>query len=550
MQPEPATSLQKKTQLVNGKYGMIVTANPYASEAGLRILKSGGTAIDAAIAAQMVLTLVEPQSSGIGGGGFLLLYDPKTHKTLAFDGRETAPKSAQPSLLLEKNGQAMPFFKAIVGGRTVGVPGLLKMFAQAQKKHGHLPWAALFNDAISLAKKGFILSKRLHTLLDQDPYLLQDPVAKHYFYDENNHAWPIGKRLINLALAKSLESIQQQGVHVFYKGYLAQDIVAKVQNHPKNPGQLTMQDMANYQAKIRQPICVHYRNLFRACSMPPPSSGGITIAQILKIIEYSFKPQRFFPHYFAEANKLAFADRNTYLADPDFVQVPIKSLLDNNYLQSRAKKINHNSALQTPVAAGYHPNFSPDSSEKGQSTTHISVIDRSGMIVSLTSSIENVFGSRQMVDGFLLNNQLSDFSFLPEKNGKPIANRVQGGKRPLSSMSPTIVFAQKSHRPLLILGSPGGSQIIAYVAQTILSVLEQGDPLNVALRRGHLSNLNGPTFLEKDTKIASLKSKLEALKHQVHLIAMTSGLHVIQVLKNGQILAAADPRREGIALGF
>lgn len=555
--PEFASHRIEKS-VTKSEHAMIAVANPHAAQAGLRILKAGGNALDAAIAAQLVLNLVEPQSSGIGGGGFLLIFDPKTKQVTSFDGRETAPNKATGTLFIKPDGQKMGFFEAAVGGRAVGTPGLLAMLSQAHQKYGHLEWADLFNEAISLSENGFEISPRLHSLLEKDRFLKTDPTARSYFYTEKGTAKPIGTLLKNPAFAKTLTDIQQNGISAFYNSALTDQIIHKVHSHPSNPGLLSKTDFSTYTTKERPPVCLEY-HIYKVCGMGPPSSGGITLLQILGLME---QYERSHPHpstinrthLLAEASKLAFADRNCFLADGDFIPIPIQSLLDSAYLKNRQSLIQNSKSLNTPVVAGnpalFSQRYAPDPFDHGLSTTHMSIVDQNGMVVSMTSSIENAFGSRQMVGGFLLNNQLTDFSFLPEKDGHQIANRVEGGKRPRSSMAPTLVLNKETGKPVLAIGSPGGSRIIGYVAQSLIAVLNDNQPLDQALAQGHITNRNGTTDLEEGTEAENLKDMLETLGHQVTFKPMTSGLHAVQILESGTLIGAADPRREGVAIGY
>ncbi|MDV7341154.1 gamma-glutamyltransferase [Terasakiella sp. A23] len=555
--PEAGGQWQIKSA-VSAKKSMISVANPHAAQAGYRILRAGGNAIDAAIAAQLVLNLVEPQSSGIGGGGFLMMYDPKMQAVISFDGRETAPMTATPDLFIKEDGNKMGFFEAAVGGRAVGTPGLVHMLYDAHQKYGRISWPLLFDQAIRLAEKGFEVSERLHLLIKKDKFLKNDPVARAYFYQEDGTPLPVGHLLKNPAFADSLREIQKGGAAAFYQGKLADEIVAKVQSHPTNPGQLSFADMQRYHTVMRKPVCLTYR-AYDVCGMAPPSSGGVTVSEILGLMEqYDLnndpKPTIDRAHLLLEASKLAFADRNHFLADPDFVKVPTDELLTKSYLTGRQTLIQHDSALATPVAPGgpflYSQAYAPHDTDHGVSTTHMSIVDADGMVVSMTTSIENAFGSRQMVGGFLLNNQLTDFSFAPEKNGVKVANRVEARKRPRSSMAPTIVLDHKTQKPVLAIGSPGGSRIIGYVAQSLIAILDDKLPLDQALMQGHLTNRNGSSDLEKGTEAVVQKAKLEALGHKVNLKEMTSGLHAIQILPDGTLIGAADPRREGAVNGF
>ena len=552
--PEIATGNTVKSQAVANRH-MIVTANPYASRAGLEVLRSGGTAVDAAIAAQLVLNVVEPQSSGIGGGGFLVHFASKEGAIEAFDGRETAPQAINPKVFLDATGKPRKFFDAAVGGASVGVPGLLAMLHTAHQKHGALPWKDLFAPAIQLAQDGFPVSPRLHQLIAADKYLKTFETPRRYFYQPNGEAWPVGHILKNPELAKTLGTIAEKGTQAFYSGPLAQKISQTVKTASRNPGTLSTGDFEGYRAKVRAPVCAPYR-VWLVCGMPAPSSGGITTLQTLGLLEHTpFVDAAPFSaaaaHWFSEAGRLAFADRNTYLADPDFIPVPQAGLLDPTYLKQRAKLIAPDRSLGRAEpglpSMVSEIRLAPDDSSFGFSTTHLSIIDDKGNAVSMTTSIENAFGSRLMVGGFLLNNQLTDFSFLPEKDGAPVANAVEPGKRPRSSMAPTLVF-DGTGNPVLAIGSPGGSRIIGYVAQALVALLDWKTDIQTAVAAGHFQSRNGATELEKGTNAEGLKADLEARGHKVAIKTMTSGLHAIQATPNG-LYGGADPRREGLALG-
>ena len=552
--PEIATGFAPKPA-VSAKHHMIVAANPHAAKSGLDMLRRGGSAVDAAIAAQLVLNVVEPQSSGIGGGGFLLHYTAKNGALEAFDGRETAPQAISPKVFLKPDGQPKKFFDAAVGGASVGVPGLLAMLETAHQKHGILPWKDLFAPAISLARNGFPISERLHKLLTADQHLRTFEVPRRFFYQPNGKAWPVGHILKNPELAKSLQTIALGGAEAFYNGVLAKSISQTVNQASKNPGSLSPADFKKYAVKIRAPLCGPYR-AWLVCGMPSPSSGGLATLQILGLLEATdfhmaapFSKEAI--HWFSEAGRLAFADRNTYVGDPAFVSVPEAGLLQTSYLKNRAKLISPAKSMNRadpglPAMISEIP-FAPDATSFGFSTTHLSVIDGKGNSVSMTTSIENAFGSRMMVGGFLLNNQLTDFSFSPERNGAPVANSVAPGKRPRSSMAPTLVF-NNAGKPVIIVGSPGGSRIIGYVAQALVSILDWKTDIQTALSAGHFQSRNGPTELELGSGLDSLKAPLEAMGHTVKIKPMTSGLHAIHITKNG-LFGGADPRREGVALG-
>ncbi len=545
----PAAPVTAKTQ-------MIAAANPLASRAGLDILRQGGSALDAAVAVQMVLNAVEPQSSGIGGGAFLLYYDAAARRVIAYDGRETAPLAAGPDLFLEPDGKPLKFFEAVVGGRSVGVPGVLRMLELAHERHGRLPWADLFAPAIDIAENGFAVSPRLNSLIANDRFLRVLPAARTYFYRPDGSPREVGERLVNRPLAETFRQIAAGGADAFYTGAIAAGIVAAVRNVPLNPGLLTPQDLAAYQALEREPVCRTYR-VWRVCGMPPPTSGGVTVLQILGLLE-GFDMGALEPnsaeavHLIAQASRLAFADRGRYLADADFVEVPVKGLLDGGYLRARARMIRRDTTEDGRAAPGDPPfqktrRYGPGASLEQPSTSHFSIVDAQGNAVAMTSSIESAFGSRLMVGGFLLNNQLTDFSFRPERDGRAVANRVEPGKRPRSSMSPTLVLGQDGSLRMAV-GSPGGSSIIGYVAKTIIAALDWGLDIQAAIDLPHFTNRNGATDIEEGTSLGAIKTDLEARGHQVRERAMTSGLHGITVTAEG-LAGGADPRREGLVVG-
>ena len=553
-------SKAEKNTTVEGEKWMVSVANPLAAEAGLNILRKGGSATDAAITAQLVLNLVEPQSSGIGGGGFLIHLNGKSSEISTYDGRETAPATAHARMFLNKDGTEKKFFDATVGGLSVGVPGLLHMLEKAHIDNGNLPWETLFEPAIEMAEKGFAVSPRLHKLLLKEKYLKKFPETKAYFYNSTNEPHGIGHQLKNPTFADALRKIAKNGTDVFYKGAIAERIVNAVKKIDQNPGGLDMKDMATYKSKKREPVCLFYRQ-WLICGMGPPSSGGLTTLQILGILQ-SFDLPSMRPnedgqidpaaaHIIAEASKLAFADRNLFIADEDFIPVPSAGLLDPGYLELRAKEISNEKTLGRASPGNLELNqswnFSPGNGNTSMSTTHISVIDGQGNAVSLTSSIESAFGSRLMVDGFLLNNQLTDFSFIPQKDGKLIANHVAPGKRPLSSMAPTLVI-DANGKVVLAIGSPGGSRIIGYVAKTIIAALDWDMNIQDAIDLPHIVNRNGQTELEANTKIEELIPALETLGHDIKLSVMTSGLNAVRV-RDKRIFGGSDPRREGVAMG-
>lgn len=539
--------------LVHAQKYMVSSASPYASEVGMKILAQGGTAVDAAIAVQMVLTLVEPESSGIGGGGFALYWDNKNKKLYSYDGREKAPLDADEKLFQE-NGENMNWWDALAGGRAVGVPGVVAMMEKMHKQHGKLPWSVLFNDAIRLAEDGFEVSPKLANAIARktNPALGCYKEAWQYFFPNGK---PLQKSIIkkNTKLATTLKRIAMLGAKDFYQGKIALDIVKSVQSAIDNPGLLSETDMMHYQAIERPPICAEFKH-YKVCGMGPPTSGGITVIQILKLLEQK-NLEHFFPtsensvHLFAQASRLAYADRDKYMADADFVKVPVEGLIDASYLKKRAALIMDKDMGQ--ASAGVPPNANQTwqqiTSLEQPSTTHFSIVDKYGNGLSMTSSIEMAFGSTLMVGGFLLNNQLTDFSFSSEKNGQKIANRVQGGKRPRSSMSPFMIF-NKQGKLIMLIGSPGGNRIINYVSKTILGVLEWDLDIQAAINLPHYTNSNGSTDLEKNTSIIKIQKALEAKGHKVNIRDLNSGLHGIVITSKG-LQGGADPRRLGKVIG-
>jgi gamma-glutamyltranspeptidase/glutathione hydrolase len=535
---------------------MIVTANPLATEAGLKALRAGGSAIDAAIAAQMVLTLVEPQSSGIGGGAFLVHFDKAGNRTTSYDGRETAPAAATPERFLDAEGKPLSYFEAVVGGRSVGVPGTLRVLELAHRQHGKLPWARLFEEAIRLAEEGFPVPPRLARALAREKHLTQE-AARAYFYKPDGKPWREGETLSNPALADTLRQIAEGGADVFYKGPIAEDIVATVTNAPRNPGDLTLHDLAGYRAKERPAVCGLYR-AHTVCGMGPPSSGGLTLLMALIMLERFDLPSKSplsttAAHWMLEAQRLAYADRDLYIADADFVDVPVEGLLDRRYLAGRAALIDLASSTGEKAAPGDVPrkrtqHFAPDNSLQLPATSHLSIVDGAGNALAMTTTIEAAFGSRLMVRGFLLNNELTDFSFRPEVDGRPVANRVEGGKRPRSSMAPTLVFDPEG-RLNLVAGSPGGSQIINYVMKTVIGVVDWGLDPQAAVELPNISNRNGPSEVERRADADALASSLAARGHKVERGLLVSGLQAIQILPDGTLLGGADPRRDSLAAG-
>jgi gamma-glutamyltranspeptidase/glutathione hydrolase len=552
-EPEAATGLTVQQSVMAQKF-MVATANPYASQAAFDILEQGGSAIDAAIAVQLVLGLVEPQSSGIGGGAFILHWDQSKQHLTTFDGRETAPKAATQDMFLDDKGQAVRWIDAVVGGRSVGVPGVLHALHKAHQKYGKLPWSALFTQAITLADQGFVVSPRLAKLVAMqfNPGLTKLAVANQYFFP-NNQGVKAGTVLKNKKLAKVYRSLAQEGIAPFYQGWLAKKIVNAVQQADIAPGRLSLQDMANYQSKQIPAICGPYHE-YKICGMGPPSSGGITIIQMLGMLQ-TFDLKKDGPeaidnvHLFTQSSRLAFADRGKFIADSDFVNVPVSGLIDQRYLSTRAKLIDVNKDLGKAIAGQPLGALSQaqDTALELPSTSHLSIVDKYGNAVSMTTSIEMAFGSAVMVEGFLLNNQLTDFSLAPKVNGQWVANRLEPLKRPRSSMAPMMVFNQDNSLKLVV-GSPGGSRIINYVAQTILAVLDWDLTAQAAINLPKVTNRNRVTTLEKGTSIAKLKAGLEAKGHKVVVRDLNSGIHAIEITDNG-LLGGADARREGKVLG-
>ncbi|SEQ37476.1 gamma-glutamyltransferase [Nitrosomonas ureae] len=553
--PEAASGFSA-IKSANYSKAMAVTANPHASRAAVKILRQGGSAVDAAIAAQLVLGLVEPQSSGIGGGAFMLHWQARSGELVVWDGRETAPASVSEAYYINTDGQPMDFFSAVIGGHSVGVPGVLAMLEASHKEHGKLPWANLFKPAIILAEQGFAISERLHILLSRMPRVAVNPQIREYFFHRSETGWQPkteGSVLQNLAYAQTLRRLAALGVTDFYQGELAKQIVQAVNNDPNRPGRLSLPDMKAYQPKKREALCGQFR-IYRICGVPPPSSGGTTVLAILGLLEAyesRYGEHTDWHHGFIEASKLAFADRNAYVGDPAFVSVPTQGMIDRDYLHQRAMLIRNNSVLSN-VNAGLPPGAEPrlsSNSPEFPSTTHLSIVDAEGNVVSMTSSIETAFGSRIMIGGFLLNNQLTDFSFMPRTaDGIPVANRVQSGKRPRSSMSPTIVF--KDGRALVVIGSPGGTRIINYVAGSLYRILAKQLPVAEAIADGHIIAMGYGVELESGRVDESTLIRLRERGHNIVLRDQTSGLHVIRIDEKTGLEGGADPRREGEISGF
>lgn len=567
VQPEMSTGYTEKPGWVTNEFA-VAAANPLATDAGYQIIQAGGSAVDAAIAVQMVLTLVEPQSSGIGGGAFLLNWDGE--QVYAYNGRESAPAAANENHFLDENGDSMPFRDAVRSGKSVGVPGTIAMLKQAHDRHGVLPWRDLFTPAITLAENGFNVSPRLHQLLAGEEAFRNDNIASQFYYDDNGEARSVGYELQNPALAEILRRVANQGIDEFYQGEVAENIVERIRSHER-PGNMTVEDINNYPVQDfeTRALCNDWKS-YNICGFPPPSSGHIAIMQMLGILEQIESPESNFEnglmtaewlHNYLEAAKLAFADRAKYIGDWDFVDAPAgdwNSLMDPAYLTERADLIGDQSMGtaepgnpgEMQAMLGVQP-FQPESG-----TSHISIVDRDGNTVSMTTTIESGFGSRIMSDGgtglpggFILNNELTDFSLSPvDEDGNPMANRVEPNKRPRSSMSPSLVFDRESGSVLASVGSPGGAAIIHYTAKAILGMYEWNLNAQDAINLPNFANFNGASVLEEDRFPVEIIEALRARGHEVTERAQTSGLQAIQVTENGYY-GGADPRREGVVMG-
>ena len=577
-QPEGSSGYAEKPGWSTQRFA-VAAANPLATDAGYQILRAGGSAVDAAIAVQMVLALVEPQSSGIGGGAFMMHFNGA--EVEAFDGRETAPAAVNEGLFLGPDGKPMAFYDAVVGGRSVGTPGTVRMLEMVHRQYGTMPWATLLEPAIVLAESGFKVSARLNALLKTEVHLKKDPVAAAYFYKPDGTPHDVGYVLRNPALAAVLRKVAATGSKALHEGEVAQAIVNKVRQHAGNPGQLSMADLADYKAIKRPALCHDYRanaRDYRICGFPPPSSGAIAIGQILGILNQTNAaqlplenglPSAPWLHLYTEAARLAFADRAQYLGDPDFVAPPAGSwlsLLNPEYLAERARLIGQGPGASSMKTAkpgtpkGTPTAFAPMPEQIEYGTSHISIVDGNGRAVAMTSTIEDAFGARQMVNvqpglsgGFLLNNELTDFSFAPRDGaGLPVANRVESGKRPRSSMAPTLVFDKGTGAVLMSGGSPGGALIIHFVAKTVYGVLNWGMAPQTAINLPNFASLNGPTVLEEKRFPPTTIDALKARGHEVREANMTSGLQAISRSPNQARpawLGGADPRREGIVMG-
>ncbi|WDI30277.1 gamma-glutamyltransferase [Hyphococcus flavus] len=546
----------------------IAAANPYAAEAGADILRRGGSAVDAAIATQAVLGLVEPQSSGFGGGAFMLHYDPATQSLETYNGREVAPTSATPERFLTEAGEPMNFYDAVVGGLSVGVPGVVRMLEMAHQEHGKLPWAETILPAAKLAEDGFEVSPRLNGLLSRIPRLKQLPAAAEYFYDDTSSPWPVGHVLKNPAYAKTLNAIAADGAEAFYSGEIAAAIVEAVNDAP-NPGGMTLEDLQGYRAVKLDPVCSGYR-VYQICSMAPPSSGGVTALQILTLLE-KFDLSAAGPgsieslHLLFEASRLAYADRNQFLADNDMLsgeglspEAVIAGLLNPPYLEARAALIDPGYAAErvgagNPAAydneenAGAWKRYGADASPEPPSTSHFVIVDGYGRVVSMTTTVEFAFGSHLMAAGMVLNNQLTDFSFLPERDGRPVANAVAPGKRPRSSMTPVIVFDGEGD-VWSAIGSPGGPAIIGYVVKTLIAMIDWGMSPQAAIEYPNAVYPRGAPLLEEGGFDAQIVEGLKQKGHPVEVRGLNSGVHAFKVMPNDAFEGGADPRREGVWL--
>ncbi len=564
-EPETPSGFTPRKPAVATKH-MAAAANPLAAEAGREILRQGGSAVDAVIAMQMVLTLVEPQSSGIGGGGFLVEYDASRKSITTYDGRETAPAAATADMFLGPDGKPLPFSEASIGGHAVGTPGVLRMLEMAHRDHGRLPWPRLFEPAMRLAEAGFTVTPRLHKLIADNPQLKEMPGARAYFFTKDGEPRAVGTRLENPALFETLRLIANGGADAFYRGQIARDIVAAVtspeaQGAIGRMGRLDTADLALYRAIKRDAVCGIYRGL-KVCGMGPPSSGGITVAQTLGILDH-FTLRDLSPgsleavHLITEATRLAFADRERYIADSDFVSVPIRALLGRRYLESRAALISPTRSMGHAEPGRPNPHGSErapffDATVEVPGTSHMTAVDAAGNAVSFTSSIENAFGAHLFVRGFLLNNEMTDFSLRPSNdNGVVSVNRIEPGKRPRSSMAPTIV-TDRQGRLVLTIGSALGPRIIPFVIQTLVATIDWRLDMQRAVSLPHYLSLNGPTELERGTPLVELEPVLRDLGHEVEIQNETSGLQGIMVVRRGdkvQYIGGVDPRREGLALG-
>jgi gamma-glutamyltranspeptidase/glutathione hydrolase len=549
-----ATQTDRVEPLRSDSRGAVSAADPRAAEAGREILREGGSAADAAIAMAIALTVVEPQSSGIGGGGFLVHHEERSDRVTTFDGREKAPAAATPAYFLGPNGQPLPFREAVPGGKSVGVPGNFRMMELAHDRHGRLSWARLFQPAIRLAREGFAITPRFHDMLRNNARLAASTDwARSQFFTPNGEPKAVGTIVTNPDLARLLEMVAQRGPDYFYTGVPADNLVQKVRSAARNPSVMTKGDLVSYEAKERPPVCAMYRQ-HRICGMGPPSSGGTTVFAILKQLE-RFDLRALGPnspeawHLITESMRLAYADREAYLADPEFFAVPVAGLIDEAYLAQRSALISRERALVkvthgTPAGA-VRVTRAPDS--EVPSTSHMVAVDSRGNVATLTSTIEGPFGSGLTVDGYYLNNELTDFSMAPMRDGAPVANRVEGGKRPRSSMSPTIVYGPDGEVRLAV-GAAGGPTIIAQVAKAIIGVIDWQLSAQDAIALPQLVAIGDRVTIEQGTSLELMIPALRAKGHQP--IATPPGFKANAVERaNGRWVGAADPRSEGVALG-
>jgi gamma-glutamyltranspeptidase/glutathione hydrolase len=577
--PTPPAPRTPEAEVAGSRF-VAAASHPLAAEAARDILKAGGTAADAVIAAALVMGVAEPQASGIGGGGFLLYFDAAKNSLVAYDGREAAPESATPGLFLDK-GRPMPFGMAARGGKPVGVPGLVRLLEAAHKSHGKLPWRDLFAPAINAAENGYAVSAYLHqAIADAAGDLKASREAAALYLDDKGAPRPVGFVIKNPALAATLRAIANSGADTFYSGPIADAVVRAVREARHNPATLTAADLLHYRAKSREPLCLVYR-AHRVCSMPPPSSGGLALLQILGMLApFDLKAERPFSatavHLIAEASRRAFADREVYVGDPDSVPVPAQGLIAPDYLAERAKGISRTRAAPR-VSPGmpamgdsgdvqFARTWTGEITHEGESTAHVSIVDSFGNVASLTSSIERRFGARIMAAGFVLNNQLTDFAFDPVRQGGQVANAPAKGKRPRSSMAPTIVF-DGAGRPVLALGSPGGPRIIGYVAKTVIAALDWDMDIGAAVRAANMLDRGRGIEIEKGSALEALKVPLEGKGHGVSLLELDSGVNAVRIRPGtpprpdrgasmdargdspARLLGVADPRREGAAAG-
>ena len=551
LSPEPSSQYISK-KIVFARQQMIVSANPYISQAGNMILEQGGNAVDAAIATALMVTLVEPQSGGIGGGGFILYFNPKESILTSIDARETSSNTTKENQYLDNNDKPLNYGQAVFLGKSVGVPSLLKGLALLHKKYGNLEWKKLFLPTIQLAKEGFIISPRLHTLIVKEPFLLKNTNASRYFFDKDLNPLPIGYLLKNPELAKVLEEVSIYGVEKFYEGEMARDTIQAVKNHP-TPGGLNEDDLKQYQAVERKVVCGPYRT-WKICGMGPPSSGGTTLISMLGILQnfpLSELKEVDYLHYLSEAGRLAYADRDTYIADPDFIDIPIDSLIDSKYTKERSHLISIKKSMTKAKPGNFNQSplqLGSDSNSELPATSHISIVDKNGQAVTMTISVASAFGSRIMTNGFFLNNEMTDFSFMAKDNQQLIANRLAPIKRPRSSMSPTFVFDERQ-RLVMTLGSAGGPSIINYVAKTITGVLDRNLNIQEAIDYPNIGSRNQETELEKESAVEKFAQELQLRGHPILIREMNSGTQGIFINRDG-LWGGVDGRREGVAKGY